>query len=118
MQGSAACASAFKQRSETLGAPTAVVWAHPCYHRCLQALRLDDAWRPLAATIADYEARVQQLLSLLHASSGPSGLAELALQLDFNNFYSRLQAEADERRQREQWRHVAAAGKEAAVHAR
>ncbi|KAL4440500.1 hypothetical protein ABPG75_003513 [Micractinium tetrahymenae] len=75
-----------------------------------QALRLDATWRPLAAAIADFEARVQQLLSLLHASSSGSGLAELALQLDFNGFYQRRQEEAQERRQRERWRRVAAAG--------
>lgn len=60
--------------------------------------------------MADFEARVQQLLVLLRAASGHSGLVELALQLDFNGFYSRRQEEARERRQRERWRHVAAAG--------
>lgn len=75
-----------------------------------QALRLEDTWRPLSGAMADFEARVQQLLVLLRAASGHSGLVELALQLDFNGFYSRRQEEARERRQRERWRHVAAAG--------
>lgn len=67
-----------------------------------QALRLDATWLPLAAGIADFERRAQQLQELLRDVSGNSVLAEL--QLDFNGWHARAAATA---RRRHELRQVA-----------
>lgn len=65
-----------------------------------QALRLDAAWAPLAASMADFEARAQQLQELLADASSRSVLAEL--QLDFNGFYARRRQQRQRQQERQE----------------
>jgi hypothetical protein len=63
--------------------------------RWSSALRLDEAWAPLAAAMAGFEARVQQLQQALQDTGARTALAEL--QLDFNGWYAKRRG-AEERR--------------------
>lgn len=61
-------------------------------------LRRDATWAPLAQSMAAFDGRVAALHMLLAEGGGRGVLAELALQLDFNGFYSSQQQQSGPRR--------------------
>lgn len=63
-------------------------------------LRRDTTWAPLAESMAAFDGRVAALHVLLAEGGTRRVLAELALQVDFNCFYTRQQQ--PQRRQEQQ----------------
>ncbi|KAI7838596.1 hypothetical protein COHA_007604 [Chlorella ohadii] len=67
-----------------------------------QALRLDDAWRPLAEAMHEFEERALQLQDVLRDAGASSPLAEL--QLDFNGYLQRRRQERQRQEAQQQQR--------------